>query len=316
MNTATAILCTCNRGEKLDASLASLAGQDLTPGTTFDVVIIDNNSTDTTRDVALRWVERRPERFRYVFEPCQGKSHALNRGFSESNAPLLLMLDDDCIAAPNWVQAMVDEFAAEPTLDIVGGRVELFDPADLPITIRTYPDRRTFDSTSQLFALIPGCNLGVRRSLVGRIGGFDPRLGPGSRYRLVAEDTDFLYRALRAHAHMLYTPTPQVQHDHGRRTPAQAAALQRTYVEGRGALYCKHILQGDATALRMAYWEFLGALRVALRRPRSLPEQARLLGQLARGAGLWVLQRCARQPACYCGVGRQTVERAEPPPVR
>jgi len=306
MLTASIILCTCNRGEKLDASLASLAAQVVAPTTSFEVLVVDNNSTDTTREIAQGWVDRQPERFRYVFEPCQGKSHALNRGIREAVAPLLLILDDDCIAAPDWIQAMVDEFSAVPAYDIVGGRVELYDPADLPVTIRTYDDRREFVSTSQLFALIPGCNLGIRRTLLVRTGAFDPGLGPGSRYRLVAEDTDFLYRALRAGARMIYSPVPKVLHDHGRRTLAQVSALRRTYIQGRGALYCKHVLAGDGTALRMAYWELRGCMRAALHNPRDLPVQIGVCGLLAGGAWRWLLERVRRRGPCTCTNGAQS----------
>ncbi len=288
MPIASVVVCTCNRSAALVATVNALERLAAPAGWQLEVLVVDNASNDGTRQVIEAAVARSPDRFRYLYEGAAGKSNALNAALAAVSGDLLLVTDDDCLVEPDWAQKMVAEFERDPDLDLVGGRVELHDPVDRPVTIRTFDETIVFDSTAQLFSLIPGCNLAFTRRALQRVGPFDPRLGPGSRRRLVAEDTDFLYRALRAGLRMIYSPQPCVRHAHGRRTDAQVAALHRTYLRGRGALYCKHILRGDGTALRMAYWELSGCLRAALRSPRRWRGEAAVIAGLAAGAGSWL----------------------------
>jgi hypothetical protein len=72
---------------------------------------------------------------------------------------------------------------------------------------------------------------------------------------LAAEDTDFIYRVYTSGFRMLYCPDLCVYHNHGRRLDVQVSDLLKGYAIGRGAFYCKHIITGDSTLLKMAYWE-------------------------------------------------------------
>jgi len=138
VTTACVVICTYDRSAKLAAALERLAAQVVAAPDRLEVLVVDNRSTDETAAVARHWVEAVPDRFRYVHEPCPGKSNALNRALRETMAPLLFMLDDDCLPEPGWAQAMLDTFTADATLEVVGGRVELHDPADWPVTLRTW----------------------------------------------------------------------------------------------------------------------------------------------------------------------------------
>jgi glucosyl-dolichyl phosphate glucuronosyltransferase len=99
----TVVLCTYNRSESLAKALDSLAASDLPKNVAWEVLVVDNNSKDETRGVVAQFSQRHPGRFRYFFEPQQGKSFALNSGIRESRADVLAFVDDDVIVERGWL---------------------------------------------------------------------------------------------------------------------------------------------------------------------------------------------------------------------
>src|ERR1700676_1714473 len=100
----TVIVCTYNRSRSLEKLLRSLIAITLPADVEWEVLIVDNNSSDDTRDVVRSFCDQCPGLFRYVFEPNSGKSHALNTGIRKSNADILAFADDDVIVEPSWLQ--------------------------------------------------------------------------------------------------------------------------------------------------------------------------------------------------------------------
>jgi len=84
--------------------------------------VIDNNSEDRTREVASEFGNRNPGRFRYVFEPQQGKSYALNAGIREARGEILAFMDDDVTVDAQWLQSLTAIFQRQGWAG-VGGRV-------------------------------------------------------------------------------------------------------------------------------------------------------------------------------------------------
>jgi GT2 family glycosyltransferase len=133
-----------------------------------------------------------------------------------------------------------------------------------------------------------GCNLAVRRGVAERIGGFDPAFG-GTK-GVVADDIEFIYRALKHGLGIVFTPAARVLHNHGRRTDSELRALGRSYVRGRGAFFCKHLLRADSTIARHAWWE----VRAGHGHPPTSASQLsrrETLGALASGALHFILVR-------------------------
>ena len=250
------IVATRNRSANLRDLLEGLLRCDVPLSLQWDVWIIDNNSTDDTPQIVQFLATRHPNRIHYRSESAQGKSFALNRGIRESSGDVVIFTDDDCIPDVHWIENIGREFSTRPDLGIVGGRIELHNPLDKPLTIRTWRDRRVLSSASELFFFIAGCNMAVRRDVLTSVGEFDTGLGPGSPKDTVAEDPDFIYRALRMGTRIEYVPDVLVYHNHGRRSELDVKVLNRKYMRGRGAFYAKHILKGDSTVLKLAYWEF------------------------------------------------------------
>jgi glycosyltransferase involved in cell wall biosynthesis len=281
----SAIVCTYNRSQALKRTLESLEAMPVPAGFAWELIVVDNNSTDRTRNVVEEFRKKGALPVRYLFEPKQGLSHARNAGVGAACGEILAFTDDDCLVVSNWLEAIYREFEADRELAGIGGRVELHNPDDAPVTIRPLRERIPLRSPSQFFGLIVGCNMAFKREIFNKIGGFDPSFGSGTR--MVADDVDFVYRAFRANFRLLFTPEPLVYHNHGRRTEEQLRPLIKSYVNGRGGFYCKHILRADREILKLAYWEIVGLVKEAAMQT--------LAGKLASGdlRCLWELLRGA-----------------------
>ena len=293
------VVCTYNRAAKLPDCLQGLLAMKVPEGVTWELVCVDNNSTDNTKQVIEDFGRRSSIPIRYVFEKQQGSSHAKNAGLRLAAGEIVAMTDDDCIADPDWLAAIRREFQADSALDFLGGRVELHNKDDMPISIRTSRERVDF-TPSALFGLIPGCNMAFRRRVIGETGLFDPDFGAGARIPS-AEDAEFVYRAYKADFKIVYVPDVLIYHDHGRRTEGEREKLMRLYLIGRGAFYMKYMLRGDGRVLRMAYWESYNLLKDFLKnaaKGRWDGKALQLLGHLMRGAVLylWVRMRAAILP--------------------
>lgn len=219
---ATVLICTYNRAALLADTLDSLAMLRPGAGLAWDVLVVDNNSTDRTRDVVESRQGSFPVALRYLFEPVQGKSTALNTGIIASRARIIVFTDDDVRTPPGWLSAAVEPLFARADIDYTGGPVR-------PIWARPRPawldERGNLGGTIAVKDHGPapfvfeemrktplGVNLAVRRSLIERIGGFRPDLGRKGQSLLGQEQADFFFRSRRAGARGLYVPGMVLSH--------------------------------------------------------------------------------------------------------
>ena len=100
----TVILCTFNRATSLSKALESVACSELPESVEWEVLVVDNNSSDRTREVIEEYCRQFPGRFRYLFEPQQGLSSARNAGIREARGDVLAFLDDDVMVEAEWLQ--------------------------------------------------------------------------------------------------------------------------------------------------------------------------------------------------------------------
>ena len=115
------VVSTHNRQDDLGAALESLLHQ--VGDVPYEVLIVDNNSTDDTRAVVERAIESSPVPLKYLFEPRQGVSYGRNTGILHARAPIVAITDDDCRPAPDWIAAIAQTFEKYPDIDCIGGRV-------------------------------------------------------------------------------------------------------------------------------------------------------------------------------------------------
>lgn len=215
----TVILCTYNRCQSLAKALKSIAVSVVSPSIAWEVLVVDNNSTDKTRDVAAEFCEKYPEKFRYLFEARQGKSHALNSGIRSTDADVLAFMDDDVEVDAHWLNNLTKVLQEGPWSG-VGGRI-LAETGFVP---------PRWMETSGRYALAPlaffdlgeqgreskeapfGTNMAFRKEMFQRYGDFRTDLGPQPGSEIRNEDTEFGTRLLDAGEQIWYEPTALVYH--------------------------------------------------------------------------------------------------------
>ena len=232
------VLSTRNRAGLLAEALHS--HERTTTDVPWELVVVDNGSTDATPQVLREFARGTGIALRTVVEPRRGLSCARNTGWRTARGDLVAFTDDDCYPAPGFVSAIAECFG-DANLDYLGGRITLHDPADAGVTIQLRDTPLVIEPHSFVPAgLIQGANMAARRRVLDTLGGFDEVLGAGTPYP--SEDVDFVSRAAAAGFHGTYDPRPVVAHHHRRRTPEQVEALRRSYDVGRGAFYAKSLL--------------------------------------------------------------------------
>jgi GT2 family glycosyltransferase len=186
----------------------------------WEVLVVDNNSHDQTREVVANFSRRQPGRFRYLFESNPGKSHALNAGIREAHGDILAFVDDDITVEKNWLHnltAALDgnawagaggrilpekTFSPPPWLPLegpnnMGGILALFDLGETAAKL----DQPPF-----------GTNMAYQRKMFEKYGGFRVDLGPRPGSELRNEDTEFGRRLLTAGERLRYEPSAVVYH--------------------------------------------------------------------------------------------------------
>lgn len=190
--------------------------------------------------------------------PCPGLgvSKGRNVGLSEAAHEIVLITDDDCTVAPDWVAETWRLMSADPEKIVSGCVLAAGDPRAVPST-REGTEPRDFTGLLRTDLLSPN-NMALNRSLALAEGGFDERFGPREK----AEDGDFCYRWLKAGRRLQFDPSLVVWH-HDWRTPEQLERLYVEYMRGVGFLYAKHLRRGDFRMLRFAAATTALAVRAA-----------------------------------------------------
>ena len=118
----TVAICTFNRAESLRLTLDSLAGMQVPDDLSWEIVIVNNNSTDHTDDVISEYVGPLP--VRREFEPRPGKSNAQNRAIDVAKGDYIVWIDDDVLVDAGWLTAYMEAFRCWPEAAVFGGRIK------------------------------------------------------------------------------------------------------------------------------------------------------------------------------------------------
>ena len=277
-------ISTKDRPEALARCLASLAAGPVRP---VHVVVADQGAGNETRQLVSRFGEGLD--LRYVRAREGGLGVAQNDAVRATDSDVVAILDDDCVAEPEWIAAVARAFD-DRELGLLSGPVLPLgedEPGRYAVATRTSMERRRLDAETLPWDAGSGNNFAVRRSWFDRIGGCDERLGPGAPGR-GGLDMDLFRRLLRAGAHGLYEPDAVVFHE--RTTAAGRRERRMPYGYGMGACCVLWLRQGDRKGMSvLGRWVSMRSNRLArsLVRGRldAVREEALVLSGTVRGIG-------------------------------
>ncbi|MDQ7857891.1 MAG: glycosyltransferase family A protein [Armatimonadota bacterium] len=289
------IVGTCNRPDALRRTLASLAAMYLPLGRRWELLVMDTGADDAAGRVAAGFTGAAPGGVHYHRVDRNNMCMAKNAALRIARGDIVAFTDDDVLVDRGWLAAFDEEFRAEPDVAMVTGRSLMAGPHIPDLSGRPSLERARYRFPTHPRPVVNGHNMAIRAAIVETVGLYDTRLGPGEPFP--AEDVDFTYRVLRAGYTVLRSPKPLVFHDHDRLTEEAAEARRLAYVQGWGAVLCKHALR-DAWMARLLAAEVWRLAR-PVADPGTRARRWRRLRALCRGVGLWALlgARGPREPA-------------------
>lgn len=213
--TVSVIIPTYNRAKVLEKTLHVFAELD-SEGIAWDVIVVDNNSRDETREVVSSFEGRLP--IRYLFEARQGKNWALNQALEHTESELLVFADDDVTPCQHWLQAILASVERWPEHVVFGGRIVPEFPPGTPDFVRQSdfsgyvyggldfgPDDRLFPEETTP----NGPNCWVRRCVFASGVRYDTSIGPNGHGRISGSELELFTRLrLRRRSRFTYRPRP------------------------------------------------------------------------------------------------------------
>lgn len=205
-------LCTYNRAAMLQATLESLVRQETGGAFSFEIIVVDDGSTDQTPTILKEMAERTPIPIRRFREERVGVGAARARGVTESQGQWIAFIDDDETAEPDWLARLLAAAKAAKA-DCAWGPLRLRLPPGTEEPLAKTPRKHLMETVPtgwlqrHLTWSGPGtCNALVRARLFKEVGPFDPS------FRMVGEDQDFFRRVRRAGYKIVFTPEAVVHH--------------------------------------------------------------------------------------------------------
>lgn len=226
MPSLSVVIPTRNRAASVDRVLNSLVSLQ-NPGWPYEIIMVDNGSTDTTRQVAESYQQTSLPQLRYVFEPNPGLHNGRHRGAFEARGQVLCYLDDDVKVDPLWLKSVVETFETTGAV-LVGGKI-------LPEYEQAPPDwvkefvkpvgnygynigqLTLIDLGEQIREIDPvyvwGANFSIRKEVLFECGGFRPDSMPKELLDLRGDGETGLSRAIKQKGYKaFYHPRAMVRH--------------------------------------------------------------------------------------------------------
>lgn len=217
---ASVVVCTYNRAESLKRTLNKLLEQQVDRNTSWEVIVVDNNSSDHTPQVVGELQGQSIELpLRYEFEQRQGLSHARNRGIACAHGECILFTDDDVSPEPYWLaETLVGmaQYACQAGGGWIGPVWAKPPPSWLAQRFYGFLALRTDEDGPKLVTEIQeapfGANMVFRKEAFDRFGVFATDRGRIGTTLWSGEDTELFQRLLAAGAKVMYFPKARVYH--------------------------------------------------------------------------------------------------------
>jgi len=281
--TITVLVSTRDRHVLLERCLRAVLAAPVQPA---ELLVVDQSSGTRSRDIARRLREAGHTHLRWVRHTGSGLSASQNVGLYLARSSVVLVTDDDCVPAEDWVASAGRAFDQDPHLWLLGGRVEALPGTGLPVSLRTGSMAMALDAFTLPWDAGSGNNFAISAAALAAVGGNDERLGPGAPLK-GGTDMDLFRRVLRTGARGRYDPAVLVHHE--RADTAERLARRVPYGYGTGACIGLWYRQGDPMACTvLKAWLRLRAsrLRSALRGGDRLRVREEVLVLVGTARGL------------------------------
>jgi glycosyltransferase involved in cell wall biosynthesis len=256
------VMCSRNRAEQLGRVLETAAAMRVPPGLEWEMILVDNGSTDHTPDVVKSFSDRLP--IRYVSEPKAGLSNARNRGVSEARGAYICWTDDDVMIDRNWLAGYAEAFDAHPEAGFFGGPVEPVLEGETPKWFLDNREALGFLLAARDLGPMPtplsiegnkipfGANYAVRMK-EQREHLYDPELGVAPQQKRLGEETAVVEAIAAGGIEGWWVPGSRVRHiiPNGRQTLEYVKTYQQSAGETWAYSACK---RGDPAVLLTKGW--------------------------------------------------------------
>jgi glucosyl-dolichyl phosphate glucuronosyltransferase len=213
------VICAYNRAHLLQLCIDSLHALDF-PKEKFEVVVVDNNSTDNTGAVCAGISQRYPSlNFRYLKEMQQGVGYTRTRGAREATGELIAYIDDDCLAEPDWLSKIVAFYNEHPEAMSTGGRIIPKYLAPMAGWFGKYfwGLVGNYDLGQKIFRMQgvrypSGANMHFRKKAFEQYGYFDGALGRSGKSLVAGEEKAMYLKLIAGNEAVYYLPHVIVHH--------------------------------------------------------------------------------------------------------
>jgi glycosyltransferase involved in cell wall biosynthesis len=216
---ATVVICTWNRAELLDKTLAEMRNLRIPPGVEWELLVVNNHCTDATDEVLRKHQNDLP--LRRLYEGTPGKSYAANLAIQEARGDLLLFTDDDVLVDKEWLAIYVAAAEAWPQASFFGGTVdhwfEVAPPRWLARNLRFLSSHYAIRNVDDSIIPLPkgespfGANMAIRREALKAFP-FNISLGPTKNNQVRGEECELFTRMRQAGHEGIWVGPSKVRH--------------------------------------------------------------------------------------------------------
>jgi glucosyl-dolichyl phosphate glucuronosyltransferase len=249
----TVAICTWNRARLLKQTLERVELLALPEGIDWELVVVNNNSTDETDEVIDSFKKRLP--LRRLFEPVPGLSNARNRAVAEAGGDYIVWTDDDVLVDENWLASYREAFLRWPEAAVFGGPIEpWFDKEPPRWLLQVWPSvsgaygARDFGPESVPLSadVLPFGGNYAMRMIEQRQNPYDPRLGVRPDSAVGGEETTLIKKLLAEGRSGWWIPRARIKHF------VPSHELTTRYLRGYFTAYgefCGRRIDADASAM-------------------------------------------------------------------
>lgn len=260
MKRLSIIFCTYNREKYLYNALKSIANQDI-PWQDYEILLIDNNSTDRTKEICQQFqLDYLEANFKYFLETNQGLSYARNRGVKESNGEILVFVDDDATVLQEYLKSIDQFFADYPDASACGGPIIPVYEIEKPSWLSPYTEQLLGGALYEGKEIKPftngkfpgGGNSAFKREVFEKYGLFNVELGRKGTGLIGAEEKDLYDRLTKGGEIFYYLPQMGIYHYIPEKKLSSSHFKELTYSIGKSEKIRTKAISSSAYSGRLA----------------------------------------------------------------